>query len=293
MCPAKVNPHRAPSPTTTARPPVLLVQPHSADPTALQTLLEREGFSVVTKLDIKDALMCLSAEKFVALICNLHLPAAGDGFTLVNAMRHVHPESVNIIMSDYPALRESVGALLPQADEILVTPLPLSEVVFLLKNRLKNPSHRPVSSREPVATILERYTPRTIADWLERVKSNPKISAIALSDDDRTGHLRTLLLELVQRLRAPRLDEGVAKGSAAAKAHGKARRQQGYSAALLVEESRILQVCIFSTLRSNLNAVDLALVLTDVMTIADEVDSQLTQTMSSFSAAPVPARRTA
>ena len=52
---------------------------------------------------------------------------------------------------------------------------------------------------------------------------------------------------------------------------------------MLVEESRILQVCIFKTLRTNLNAVDLALVLTDVMTIADEVDSQLTQTMASFS----------
>jgi hypothetical protein len=52
---------------------------------------------------------------------------------------------------------------------------------------------------------------------------------------------------------------------------------------MLVEESRVLQVCIFHTLRNNLNAVDLALVLTDVMTIADEVDSQLRQTMDSFS----------
>jgi hypothetical protein len=68
----------------------------------------------------------------------------------------------------------------------------------------------------------------------------------------------------------------------AALAHGKARCQQGYTAAMLVEESRILQVCIFKTLRSNLSAVDLALVLTDVMTIADEVDSQLKQTMASF-----------
>ena len=52
---------------------------------------------------------------------------------------------------------------------------------------------------------------------------------------------------------------------------------------MLVEESRILQVCIFKTLRSNLAAVDVALVLTDVMTIADEVDSQLRQTIGSFS----------
>jgi hypothetical protein len=66
-------------------------------------------------------------------------------------------------------------------------------------------------------------------------------------------------------------------------AHGRVRSEQGYTAAMLVEESRILQVCIFQTLRNNLSAVDLALVLTDVMTIADEVDSQLKQTMTSFS----------
>jgi len=52
---------------------------------------------------------------------------------------------------------------------------------------------------------------------------------------------------------------------------------------MLIEESRILQVCIFKTLRTNLSALDLSLVLTDVMTIADEVDSQLRQTMASFS----------
>ena len=77
--------------------------------------------------------------------------------------------------------------------------------------------------------------------------------------------------------------EGKAKLSLAALAHGKMRSQQGYTAAMLVEESRILQVCIFNTLRVNLSAVDLARVLTDVMTIADEVDSQLKQTIASFS----------
>jgi hypothetical protein len=95
--------------------------------------------------------------------------------------------------------------------------------------------------------------------------------------------LSTLLNELVQRLRAPHVVEGKAKVSLAAIAHGRIRSQQAYTAAMLVEESRILQVCIFNTLRMNLHAVDLALVLVDVMTIADEVDSQLKQTMASFS----------
>jgi hypothetical protein len=51
---------------------------------------------------------------------------------------------------------------------------------------------------------------------------------------------------------------------------------------MMVEESRILQVSIFETLRNNLSSVDFSLLLTDVMTIADEVDWQLKQTLTSF-----------
>ena len=50
----------------------------------------------------------------------------------------------------------------------------------------------------------------------------------------------------------------------------------------MVEESRFLQVSIFETLQNNLSTVDFSLLLTDVMTIADEVDSQLKQTIISF-----------
>lgn len=291
MTSLRVSPPRPPPPPDAVRPKVLLVQADSHEQSALHAALKRDGFQVVARPTVRDALVCLTAEKFAALLCDLHLPAAGDGFTLVNAMRHFHPEAINIIMSEYPALRESVSALLPQADEVLVTPMPLPEIVNLVKERLRNPQHRSTSPREPVATILERYAPRTIAEWLTRVKENGNISRIPLSDEARTGHLRTLLLELVERLRTPRMDEGKAKISHAAIAHGEARKSQGYTSALLVEESRILQVCIFKTLRSNLNAVDLALVLTDVMTIADEVDSQLMQTMASFSGQKVKPKR--
>ena len=51
---------------------------------------------------------------------------------------------------------------------------------------------------------------------------------------------------------------------------------------MLIDESRILQVTIFGTLHKNVNALDFALLLPDVMIIADEVDAQLTQTVISF-----------
>jgi hypothetical protein len=60
------------------------------------------------------------------------------------------------------------------------------------------------------------------------------------------------------------------------------RRLQGYTAGMLVHDSRILQVTLFEMLQSNLSALDFSLLLPDVMTIADEVDSQLTQAMNSY-----------
>lgn len=60
------------------------------------------------------------------------------------------------------------------------------------------------------------------------------------------------------------------------------RLQQGYTATMVVEESRIQQVSIFSTLERNLLGVDFSRLLLDVVTIADEVDSQLKQAMFSY-----------
>ena len=60
------------------------------------------------------------------------------------------------------------------------------------------------------------------------------------------------------------------------------RRKQGYSAAMMVEESRMLQVSIFQCLQKNLASIDFSVLLIGVMTIADEVDSQLSQAVKSY-----------
>ncbi len=51
---------------------------------------------------------------------------------------------------------------------------------------------------------------------------------------------------------------------------------------MLVEESRILQVSIFHTLQKNLSSIDFSVLLIQVMTIADEVDSQLRQAVEGY-----------
>ena len=50
---------------------------------------------------------------------------------------------------------------------------------------------------------------------------------------------------------------------------------------MLVEESRILQVSIFYTLQCNLATIDYSVLLVGVMTIADEIDAQLSRAVES------------
>ena len=49
-----------------------------------------------------------------------------------------------------------------------------------------------------------------------------------------------------------------------------------------MEESRLLQVTIFSTLHTKVNSLESSALLPDVMTIADEVDAQLEEQMQRF-----------
>jgi len=138
------------------------------------------------------------------------------------------------------------------------------------------------SHNNRVADILERETKSAIASWLFKVDAEPEIITITLTREKRCAHLPEMFRDIVTRLRNPLPLGTRALTSDAAHDHGCLRREQGYTAAMMVEESRMLQVSIFKTLQLHLEELDSRVVLKDVMVIADEVDSQLAQAMSSY-----------
>ena len=131
-----------------------------------------------------------------------------------------------------------------------------------------------------VADILERELQPTIKEWLRRVNLVPELTENKLSDADRTGHLPKLYQDLICRLRIAKSAQPTV--SIAAAAHGKVRRAQGYSASMLIEESRVFQVATFSTLHLHQSELDQNQLLLDIMVIADEVDAQLKETVRSL-----------
>jgi hypothetical protein len=131
-----------------------------------------------------------------------------------------------------------------------------------------------------VADILERELEPTIKDWLRRVNLVSELTDIPLSDADRTNHLPKLYSDLISRLRLAK--SALRPVSQAAAAHGQMRHTQGYSAMMLVEESRVFQVATFGALELHQTELDQKKVLSDVVVIADEVDAQLKEAVCSL-----------
>ena len=268
--------------TPTIRAKVLVVDDDETIRASLSLILELEGFEVATAASVNDALRLIGSHVFDVLLSDLHMPGAGDGLTVVSAMRHSNPAAVTIILSGFPEMKEAAAAILLQADEILVKPMAPKLLIRTIRERLKRETAPRPSPAENVATILEQATKSTIEDWLLRVELEPVIISVRLSVEDRCAHLPQLFRDLVFRLRNPLPLGTRALVSPSAASHGLVRREQGYSAAMLVEESRMLQVSIFQTLQNNLFRVNFSLLLVGVMAIADEVDSQLAQAMASY-----------
>jgi len=133
------------------------------------------------------------------------------------------------------------------------------------------------------ADILERELRPVIVDWLSRVGQEPELTCVPLTLEERAGHLPQLLRDVVVRLR---LDGGTkTRVSEAAGIHGDLRHKQGYTVAMAVNESRLLEVSIFTMLHKNVKNLECSTLLPQVVTIADEVDGQLKEQMLGFMAA--------
>jgi DNA-binding response OmpR family regulator len=265
---------------------ILLVDDDEMVRDTLCEVLEQNGFAVTSAANVSEALKHISSGTFEVLLSDLHMPGAGDGLTVVSAMRHANPKAVTILLSAFPEMDAAAQAILLQADEILVKPMDVTELLNAIKQRLASGS-RATRVVETVAAILERSAESTIDDWYRRIETDQKVMSVSMSYEQRCGHLPQLFRDLVSRLLSSRPIGSKELVSDTAAEHGLNRRRRGYTAAMMVEESRMLQVTIFDTLQQNLASIDFSVLLIGVMTIADEIDSQLSQAMDSYIAESV------
>ena len=263
-------------------PKVLLVDDDDTDLLLTRRALEKQNCEVVTAKSVNEAFRQITSQSFDVLLTDLHMPEPGDGFSVVTVMRHCQPDALTLVASDFPDVQKAMNAIVLQADAVLVKPFDARQLPRLVSKKRLTAKLPPAPVKEAVATILEREVQTLMQRWLGRVEQVKELAALPLAADERTAYLPEIVKSIDTRLRIVRTVEVIDRPSPAAVAHGQVRYRQGYTAPLIVQESRLLQVSIFETIQSNLAVVDFSTVVPDIMIIADEVDSQLKQTITSF-----------
>jgi hypothetical protein len=134
--------------------------------------------------------------------------------------------------------------------------------------------------RERVPDVIKGNKDRLISQWLQRVKMNPELITVSLSDAERRDHVPDLLDEAIAKACGdPISEEDRLK---AAEHHGTLRYHQGYSVAMLVLEAQLLQNVIAECIRDHVYGLDLSHLIPDIVKISDTISAELQESSRTF-----------
>ena len=263
-----------------AKPKLLFVDDDESIRQTLPLILAREGFDCTTVASVPEALSQISRQQFDILLSDLNIGEPGDGFIVVGAMRRVQPHARTYILTGYPDFASALEAIRRQVDDYLVKPADISALLTTLRSR-------PEASRvletggKRASTLIRENAERIIERWAEDTERDPELKQLRLSRTSRIDHLPGLLQQLANRL-DKRPDVNDKREMESARAHGRTRRQQGFSIPLIVAESRILYSIIAGTVQYHLAETDISSIIPDLTLISENLNAMLAESLRSF-----------
>jgi DNA-binding response OmpR family regulator len=271
-------------------PKLLFVDDEENIRTTFSMMLEANGFTVTSAATVADALRFIANEKFEVLIADLNVGSAGDGFTIVSAMRRTQPKAATFILTGYPAFETALEAIRQQVDDYFVKPTEIEQMVSRIRERLSARSSTGLAQwiiPERLPEVLDKCLDSITADWLSEVNKDPELVATRLSETERKDHVPDLLRESVNRARSI---GPTAENIRAAAQHGATRRKQGYTVPLLVREANILQSVLGTCVQQNLLKVDVSHLVPDMILIYKTIQTELEVSIRQFLETEDPSR---
>jgi ActR/RegA family two-component response regulator len=264
------------------KPKLLFVDDEDSIRITLPAILHQEGFDVVTAASVAEAIGLINQQTFDILLSDLNIGQPGDGFTVVSAMRRIQPEAKTFILTGYPDFSSALLAIRNQVDDYLTKPADIPTLVKTLKTKLdRSQPHEPGFKK--CAAVLREQASDIIDAWVSAVEADRDLREIRLSRKDRIDHLPDLLEELAMRLENPTRRAEPESATSQAR-HGRRRREQGYSASQVVQETRLLYRVIATRLQQNLLDLDISTVIPDLVHISDVLNEMLKESMGEYQA---------
>jgi YesN/AraC family two-component response regulator len=239
----------------------------------LPEILRLHGHDVEVASTVAEALTAISLHKFDVLISDLNIGNAGDGFTVVSAMRRTQPQCVTLILTGYPGFETALQAIRSQVDDYLVKPTQVEQLVETIERKLKERTpHHPV----PVKRVNE-----ILKEWQQGAVDRAVHSLTA-----RRKTPRKTIRESLQDVFAALIcfgDPAAAQESfAAGERYGTLRREQGSSVDDLFDEFRALERTAYEIVQENLLAADVSNVVPDLKAFNDHVQNVLMHAVNAY-----------
>jgi DNA-binding NtrC family response regulator len=110
---------------------ILVVEDKESLRAMLRQTLEARGYAVAESGDAYDARRRLQAERFLAVLTDLRLPA-GSGFEVLQAAREADAQTAVIVMTAFGTIEEAVKAMKEGAADFLTKPVDTDHLLLLL-----------------------------------------------------------------------------------------------------------------------------------------------------------------
>ncbi|HEY6446473.1 MAG TPA: response regulator [Acidobacteriaceae bacterium] len=261
-------------------PELLFVDDEANIRVLMGAILRQQGFAVTVAATVSEALNLIANQRFDVLISDLNIGEAGDGFTVVSAMRRTQPEAATFILTGYPAFESALEAIRQQVDDYFVKPADVEVLTARIRARLREPaSKRTGIQPRRLANILEERKTQVFSRWMEQAKEDERIRSGGLSDEELADHLPTLIDEIIAACSEQRLP---AHTLLAARRHGTLRSQQGSSVVAIIREAHILHGVLCHIVQENLLSAETSFLVTDIMRIGEAVQAFLEESLHTY-----------
>jgi DNA-binding NtrC family response regulator len=115
---------------------LLLVDDEPNIRATLPRILQRYGYLVEVAATVAEALKAVRSRRFDILVCDLNIERAGDGYTVIEAIREIDPRCIVIVLTGYPDVDSAVKGIHYGVDEYIIKPSGADALVAVLAEKL-------------------------------------------------------------------------------------------------------------------------------------------------------------
>jgi hypothetical protein len=167
-------------------------------------------------------------------------------------------------------------------DDFLMKPVRVEELVGMIEEKLQQRHPKPPAAPVRLSRLLRANVEKIRSSALRRMQSEPALGAIAMSDEERTGKLHVLVVEIANQLDSEAPDQPTELAMELSHKHGASRWAAGYRISMLVTETVMMESLLYDLVREHLLTLDTSNLVSDLKRLNLSLSVQLEQSVQAF-----------